>query len=92
MCTASPPSVAASAIGALVLALRTAGQAAGWGFQLQQPVFVAGLVYLMFAMGLSLSGVFTLGGGIGNLGQSLASRSGWPGNSGRRASNKACSA
>ena len=68
--------VSFAAIGALVLALRAAGQALGWGFQLQQPWFVAALVYLMFAVGLALSGVFTLGGGLGNLGQSLASRSG----------------
>jgi len=64
-----------SAIGALVIGLRAAGQAAGWGFQLQQPWFVAMLAYLMFAIGLSLSGLFTLGGG-GGIGQSLASRSG----------------
>ena len=54
-----------AAVGALVMALRAAGVAAGWGFQLQQPWFVAALVYLMFAVGLSLSGVFTLGAGIG---------------------------
>jgi thiol:disulfide interchange protein DsbD len=66
-----------TAIGALVLALRTAGQAAGWGFQLQQPVFVAGLVYLMFAMGLSLSGVFSVGrGSIGPFSRLLGQRSG----------------
>ncbi|WP_372018240.1 protein-disulfide reductase DsbD family protein [Pseudoxanthomonas sp. 10H] len=57
--------VAFAAVGALVVALRAAGQAAGWGFQLQQPWFVAALVYLMFAVGLSLSGVFTLGAGLG---------------------------
>ncbi|GAB3515773.1 protein-disulfide reductase DsbD family protein [Pseudoxanthomonas daejeonensis] len=57
--------VAFAAVGALVVALRAAGQAAGWGFQLQQPWFVAAMAYLMFAVGLSLSGVFTLGGGIG---------------------------
>ena len=68
--------VAFAAIGLLVLALRAGGQALGWGFQLQQPWFVAALVYLMFAVGLSLSGVFTLGGGLGNLGQSLAARTG----------------
>ncbi|HRO27180.1 MAG TPA: protein-disulfide reductase DsbD family protein, partial [Luteimonas sp.] len=68
--------VAFAAIGALVLALRAGGQALGWGFQLQQPWFVAALVYLMFAVGLSLSGVFTLGGGLGNIGQRLASRTG----------------
>ncbi len=47
-----------------------------WGFQLQQPWFVAALVYLMFAVGLSLSGVFTLGAGIGGVGQQLATRDG----------------
>src|SRR5690606_17430849 len=57
--------VAFAAVGALVVALRAAGQAAGWGFQLQQPWFVAALAYLMFAVGLSLSGVYTLGTGIG---------------------------
>ncbi|MBO9718156.1 MAG: protein-disulfide reductase DsbD [Pseudoxanthomonas sp.] len=57
--------VAFAAVGALVVALRAAGQAAGWGFQLQQPWFVAGLAYLMFAVGLSMSGVFTLGAGLG---------------------------
>ncbi|HEY0335191.1 MAG TPA: protein-disulfide reductase DsbD [Stenotrophomonas sp.] len=67
--------VSFAAIGGLVIGLRAAGQAAGWGFQLQQPWFVAALAYLMFAIGLSLSGLFTLGGG-GGLGQSLASRSG----------------
>ena len=47
-----------------------------WGFQLQRPGFVAVLTYLMFAMGLSLSGVFTLSANLGGLGQSLSSRSG----------------
>ncbi|WP_066091642.1 protein-disulfide reductase DsbD family protein [Xanthomonas massiliensis] len=70
--------VSFTAIGALVLALRAAGQAAGWGFQLQQPWFVGALVYLMFAVGLSLSGVytFTLGSRAGGLGQLAASRRG----------------
>jgi len=63
-------------IGVGVLALRAAGQAAGWGFQLQQPWFVGVLVYVMFAVGLSLSGVYTLGGGFGNAGQKLVARAG----------------
>ena len=65
-----------AAIGALVLALRAAGMALGWGFQLQQPWFVALLVYLMFAVGLSLSGVFSVGGRLGTAGQKLASKGG----------------
>ena len=57
--------VAFAAVGALVIGLRAAGQAAGWGFQLQQPWFVAALACIMFVVGLSLSGVFTLGTGLG---------------------------
>src|SRR5690606_18613008 len=64
------------AVGALVLALRAAGQALGWGFQLQQPLVVAVLAYVMFAVGLSLSGVFSIGLGLAGAGQSLAARQG----------------
>ncbi|MEN1940143.1 protein-disulfide reductase DsbD [Luteimonas sp. MJ246] len=67
--------VAFAVVGLAVLALRAAGQAMGWGFQLQQPGFVAALVLLMAAVGLSLSGVFSVGGSA-NLGQGLAARSG----------------
>ncbi|MCK9489327.1 MAG: thioredoxin family protein [Xanthomonadales bacterium] len=65
-----------AAVGLLVLALRAAGQALGWGFQLQQPLFVAVLVYVMVAIGLSLSGVFSVGHGLVGAGQGLTSRSG----------------
>ena len=46
------------ALGALVLALRHAGLALGWGFQLQQPLVLAALALVMFALGLSLSGLW----------------------------------
>ena len=65
-----------AAIGLGVLALRAGGQALGWGFQLQQPLVVAGLVYVMLAVGLSLSGLFQIGAGLSGAGQSLAARSG----------------
>ncbi|MEZ5461450.1 protein-disulfide reductase DsbD family protein [Dokdonella sp.] len=65
-----------AALGLLVIALRAAGQALGWGFQLQQPGFVAILVYVLLAVGLSLSGVFTIGASLAGTGQGLASRSG----------------
>src|SRR4029077_232998 len=42
-----------AALGGGLLALRTGGQAIGWGFQLQTPVFVAVIAYIIFAMGLS---------------------------------------
>ena len=65
-----------AAIGLLVIGLRSAGLALGWGFQLQQPLFVALLVYLMLAVGLSLSGLFQIGGGLAGMGQGLANRTG----------------
>ena len=68
--------VAFAAVGLAVIGLRGAGAALGWGFQLQQPVFVALLVYVLFAIGLSLSGVFNFGAGLAGVGQGLAARSG----------------
>lgn len=59
------------AIAAIMLSLRQAGQAIGWGFQLQSPIVVALLAYLFFAMGLALSGFITLGGQLSGSGQSL---------------------
>ncbi len=44
-----------------LIALRAAGQAVGWGFQLQSPGVIAGLALLMLAVGLNLSGVFNVG-------------------------------
>jgi thiol:disulfide interchange protein DsbD len=67
------------AVAAILLGLKTGGAAVGWGFQLQQPWFVGGLAYLFFAMGLSLSGFWELGGSWLNFGGTLASRSDYTG-------------
>ena len=64
------------AIAALLLAIRAAGQAVGWGFQLQSPGFVTVLFYLFFVMGLSLSGFITLGARWMSAGQGLTQGSG----------------
>jgi thiol:disulfide interchange protein DsbD len=53
-----------------------AGEALGWGFQLQQPAVVGALTLLMFAIGLSLSGVVHFGAGMAGVGQHLAGKSG----------------
>jgi thiol:disulfide interchange protein/DsbC/DsbD-like thiol-disulfide interchange protein len=45
----------------LLLALRSAGNHLGWGFQMQSPGFVLGLIFLFFLLGLNLFGVFELG-------------------------------
>lgn len=46
------------ALGALMLGLRAAGEAVGWGFQLQSPGVVAVLAALFTLIGLNLVGVF----------------------------------
>ena len=50
------------ALAALLLALRAAGSAIGWGFQLQEPGVVFVLALLFFALGLNLMGAFEFGG------------------------------
>ncbi len=49
------------ALGALMLALRSAGEQLGWGFQLQSPGTVAALAALFTVMGLNLAGLFEFG-------------------------------
>lgn len=44
-----------------LLVLRAYGEGIGWGFQLQEPVFVAILATILFLLGLSLFGLFELG-------------------------------
>ena len=46
------------ALAGLLLVLRAAGSAIGWGFQLQEPGVVFVLALLFFALGLNLMGVF----------------------------------
>ncbi|MDR7038659.1 thiol:disulfide interchange protein DsbD [Methylobacterium sp. BE186] len=67
------------ALAGLLIALKSGGATIGWGFQLQSPLVVAGLAYLLFAMGLSLSGVMHLGGALAGLGDGLSRRGGLEG-------------
>ena len=55
----------------VLLVLRAGGEQIGWGFQLQSPLFVTLLVYLLLAVGLNLSGVFEIGGGLAGVGDGL---------------------
>lgn len=48
------------ALAGLLIALQAGGALVGWGFQLQQPLVVALLAYLVFAIGLWLIGAFEL--------------------------------
>ena len=68
------------ALAAALIVFRTGGAALGWGFQLQQPVFVTALALLMFAIGLNLSGLYEIGGaGLANFGGRLAGKEGTAG-------------
>ena len=53
--------IAFAALGGAIVALRTAGEQLGWGFQLQSPAVVTALAVLFFVMALNLSGVFEFG-------------------------------
>jgi thiol:disulfide interchange protein len=65
------------ALAAALLALRAGGEQIGWGFQLQSPLFVTLMVYLLLLVGLNLSGVFEIGGGLSGVGDSLTQGSGY---------------
>ena len=58
----------------VLLALRAAGEAVGWGFQLQSPPVIAGLALLMLAVALNLSGVFHIGAGLQGAGSGPLAR------------------
>ncbi|MXV45246.1 cytochrome C biogenesis protein [Saccharibacter sp. 17.LH.SD] len=61
-------------LGAVMIGVRFAGSAAGWGFQFQSPGFVAGVCWLLLLMALNLLGVFQITSGrlsraLGNVSQ-----------------------
>ncbi len=60
----------------LLLALRGAGEALGWGFQLQSPLFVLAMAGVFFLLGLSLLGVFEVGTSWMGVGAGAAGRGG----------------
>jgi thiol:disulfide interchange protein/DsbC/DsbD-like thiol-disulfide interchange protein len=63
-------------LAAILLIVRAGGESLGWGFQLQSPLLVMLLAYLMLLVGLNLSGIFSFGNRLMNAGQSLAESSG----------------
>jgi thiol:disulfide interchange protein DsbD len=71
--------VSFAAIALVLIGLRSAGAEIGWGFQLQSPLFVTAMIYVLFAVGLNLSGVFTFGDRLAGIGSGLAAREGYSG-------------
>jgi thiol:disulfide interchange protein DsbD len=72
--------LAFAVLAGVTLAARGVGQQLGWGGQFQSPAFVAAMVWLLLAIGLNLSGLYTLGSGLVGVGAGLATRDGWVGN------------
>jgi thiol:disulfide interchange protein len=64
-------------LAAVLLMLRAGGEQIGWGFQLQSPLFVTLMVYLLLAVALNLSGVFEIGGGLAGIGDALTQGDGY---------------
>lgn len=65
-----------AALGGALLWFRAMGEDAGWGFQLQSPLSVAVLTYVLTLVGLNLAGVFNVGGTMQGAGEGLATRGG----------------
>ena len=65
------------AVGAVLLLLKEAGTRVGWGFQLQNPVIVGILAYLLFIIGLNLIGFFEFKSVSGNIGNKLTQGNSW---------------
>jgi thiol:disulfide interchange protein len=67
-------------LAAVLYALRAGGDEVGWGFQLQSPAVVAALAFVIFAFGLSLSGILPIGTSLTRVGGSrLLQRTGLSG-------------
>jgi thiol:disulfide interchange protein/DsbC/DsbD-like thiol-disulfide interchange protein len=68
--------VSFAALGAVLLVLREGGSLVGWGFQFQSPLFVLAMIWLLFAVGLSFSGVLVFRTRWMGFGQSIAASGG----------------
>ena len=68
--------LAFAAVALAIVALREAGSAVGWGFQLQSPLVNASLGLVMVAIGLNLAGVFEIGTRLMGVGQSAVAAGG----------------
>jgi thiol:disulfide interchange protein DsbD len=59
-----------------LLWLRSTGEDAGWGFQLQSPLSVAVLAYVLALIGFNLSGLFQFGSSLQGAGEGLSRQGG----------------
>ena len=63
-------------VAVVLMVLKSAGAQIGWGFQLQNPLFVLFLIYLLAAVALNLAGYFEVGSGLMGMGTQLSQKSG----------------
>jgi len=61
----------------LILLVTVGGQYLGWGFQLNDPRFLAVMILIFFVMGLNLSGVFEFGTSMTGAGGALVHKKGY---------------
>lgn len=59
----------------VIIALKVSGVDIGWGFQLQNPIVVLLITWLLFAIGLNLLGVFDISGRFSGLGSNKVANS-----------------
>ncbi len=65
-------------LAALLITIQSGGKLVGWGYQMQSPVFVTALAYLLFIVGLNLSGYFELPVLLGDVGgEAVAKDNSW---------------
>ena len=69
--------VSFAAVAGALLALRAGGEQIGWGFQLQSPLVVTLLAYVLFAMALACRASSSSAAGSPASGQALAARPGY---------------
>ena len=74
--------LAFAGLGGTLLAFRGAGHAVGWGFQFQSPLGVTLLAWVLFLVGLNLSGVFAVGMRLAGVGDGLTRTGGHVGSFG----------
>jgi DsbC/DsbD-like thiol-disulfide interchange protein/cytochrome c biogenesis protein CcdA len=60
------------ALAGILIGLSSAGNAVGWGFQLQSPIIVIGLAVLMVLIGFNLLGFFEIGTSLQGIGGDVA--------------------
>ena len=66
-------------LGLMLAALRSWGEAVGWGFQLQNPYLLTLLIFLFLSLGASFLGAIDLSWLQAGAGQSLTNQAGWTG-------------